>query len=72
MIYSIEEFILDLDVATKAKLYHKEKLMFVGDGYRAINIKYAFKRSFKPSRSESLITCAEAPNKFGVHAPHQD
>lgn len=38
MIYSIEEFILDLDVATKAKLYHKEKLMFVGDGYRAINI----------------------------------
>ena len=38
MIYSIEEFILDLDVATKAKLYHKEKLMFMGDGYRAINI----------------------------------
>jgi len=38
MIYSIEEFILDLDVATKAKLYHKEKLMFMGDGYKAINI----------------------------------
>lgn len=38
MIYSIEEFILDLDNATKAKLYYKDKLMFMGDGYKAINI----------------------------------
>ena len=58
MIYSIEEFILDLDVATKAKLYHKEKLMFMGDGYRAINIlirnvsnKEAAKKVFYNARS---------------------
>ncbi|MCH1416432.1 MAG: hypothetical protein L7V30_02840 [Gammaproteobacteria bacterium] len=38
MIYIIEKFTLDLDIATKAKLYYKEKLMFMGDGYKAINI----------------------------------
>ena len=38
MIYKLEDFVLDLNVATKAILYHKGQLVFMGDGYRAINI----------------------------------
>ena len=38
MIFKHEKFILDLNAATKAKLYSENKLVFMGDGYKAILI----------------------------------
>jgi len=38
MIFKHENFVLDLDNAVKAKLYFKDNLVFVGDGYKAIKI----------------------------------
>ena len=38
MIFKHEKFILDLNAATKAKLYSEDKLVFMGDGYKAIHI----------------------------------
>ena len=38
MIYKHEDFILDMTTATKAILYKGSSLIFMGDGYKAINI----------------------------------
>ena len=38
MIYKHEDFILDMTTATKAILYKWGNLIFMGDGYKAINI----------------------------------
>tara|TARA_B100000497_G_C7477770_1_gene293657 strand:+ start:88 stop:453 length:366 start_codon:yes stop_codon:yes gene_type:complete len=38
MIFKHEKFVLDLNAATKAKLYSENKLVFMGDGYKAILI----------------------------------
>lgn len=38
MIYRHENFVLDMDSAHRAKLYKDDKLVFLGDGYKAINI----------------------------------
>ena len=38
MIYKHEDFILDMTTATKAILYKGGNLIFMGDGYKAINI----------------------------------
>ena len=41
MIYKLEDFVLDLNQATRAHLYYKDKVFFIGDGYKAIKILIA-------------------------------
>ena len=38
MIFKHENFMLDLENAHRAKLYQDDKLLFLGDGYKAITI----------------------------------
>ena len=38
MVHKHGAFILDLNSSSKAKLYENNKLMFLGDGYRAITM----------------------------------
>jgi hypothetical protein len=38
MIFKHENFVLDLESAHRAKLYRDDKLVFLGDGYKAITI----------------------------------
>lgn len=38
MIYRHASLVLDMDNSNKAKLYDNNKLMFIGDGYRAITM----------------------------------
>jgi hypothetical protein len=38
MIFKHENFLLDLESAHRAKLYQDDKLLFLGDGYKAITI----------------------------------
>jgi hypothetical protein len=38
MIFKHENFLLDLENAHRAKLYKDDKLLFLGDGYRAITM----------------------------------
>ena len=38
MIFKHENFVLDMDSAHRAKLYKDDKLVFLGDGYKAITI----------------------------------
>jgi hypothetical protein len=38
MIFRHENFLLDLENAHRAKLYKDDKLLFLGDGYRAITM----------------------------------
>ena len=38
MIFEHEDMIIDMTVSSKSKLYKNNKLMFMGDGYRAITI----------------------------------
>ena len=36
MIFKHENYVIDLNDASKAKLYYNNQLLFVGDGYKAI------------------------------------
>ena len=38
MIFRHENFLLDLESAHRAKLYRDDKLVFLGDGYKAITM----------------------------------
>jgi hypothetical protein len=38
MIFKHENFLIDLENAHRAKLYKDDKLLFLGDGYRAITM----------------------------------
>ena len=38
MIFRHEDFVLDTDSSSKSRLFKSNKLVFMGDGYRAINI----------------------------------
>tara|TARA_B100000902_G_C27013441_1_gene765954 strand:- start:160 stop:468 length:309 start_codon:yes stop_codon:yes gene_type:complete len=55
-----EDFLLDLTQSSKAKLYKNNKLMFLGDGYRAITILIRsckhpgpVEQKFKPQLTQS-------------------
>ena len=63
MKFKHENYIIDLDDTSKAKLYQDNKLIFVGDGYRAITAllngcqnKEPVKKHFK-----SQLTMREKP-----------
>ena len=38
MIFKHEDMILDMTISSKSKLYKNDKLVFMGDGYKAITI----------------------------------
>lgn len=63
MIFTHENFILDLDNTTKAKLYFKDSLMFIGDGYRAIKILLNSTNNPEPVelKFKSQLTLREKP-----------
>ena len=63
MIFKHENFTLDLDNAVKAKLYFKDSLMFMGDGYRAIKILMRLCNDSEPVKYKfrSQLTLREKP-----------
>ena len=63
MIFKHENFILDLDNAVKAKLYFKDSLVFVGDGYKAIKILINSTNNPEPVKFKfkSQLTLREKP-----------
>lgn len=63
MIFKHENFVLDLDNAVKAKLYFKDNLVFVGDGYRAIKILINSCNNSKPVKHKfkSQLELREKP-----------
>ena len=63
MIFKHENFTLDLDNAVKAKLYFKDSLMFMGDGYRAIKILLNSTNNSEPVKNKfrSQLELREKP-----------
>ena len=48
MQFAHENFLIDLDDTTKSRLFMNGKLMFLGDGYRAINMMIRSCKDPKP------------------------
>ena len=48
MIFKHENYVIDLNDASKAKLYCNNQLLFVGDGYKAITLMMRNAKDYKP------------------------
>ena len=48
MIFKHENYVIDLNDASKAKLYCNNQLLFVGDGYKAITLMMRNDKDYKP------------------------
>ena len=48
MIFKHEKYVIDLNDASKAKLYCNNQLLFVGDGYKAITLMMRNAKDYKP------------------------
>jgi len=51
-IYIHEDMCLDLTCTTKSKLYAKDELIFMGDGYKAINLMIQRSNDKQPVESK--------------------
>jgi len=62
-IFKHENFILDLHKASKGRLYKDEMLLFIGDGYKAIQILLRNCEDKEPVRIKfnSQLTMRETP-----------
>ena len=62
-IFKHENFILDLHKASKGRLYKDGKLLFIGDGYKAIQILLRNCEDEQPVRTKfnSQLTMRETP-----------
>ena len=54
-IFKHENFVLDLNAAHKSILYKDNKLLFMGDGYKAIQILISQSTNPEPVKNLSLI-----------------
>ena len=62
-IFKHENFILDLHKTSKGRLYKDGKLLFIGDGYKAIQILLRNCEDKQPVRTKfnSQLTMRETP-----------
>ena len=54
-IFKHENFVLDLNAAHKSILYKDDKLLFMGDGYKAIQILIS--QSVDPKPGKEAVQC---------------
>ena len=50
MIFKHEDMLMDMSVSSKTKLYKNDKLLFIGDGYKAISIMLNNSNNQQPVR----------------------
>ena len=66
MIYKHEDLQIDSTVSSKTKLYKDDKLVFIGDGYKAITMMISNCKNPEPVKQHfhSQLTMRQKP-KFG-------
>jgi hypothetical protein len=65
-IFKHESMIMDMTMSSKTRLYKDDKLIFMGDGYKAITIMINNSKNQEPVREKfhAQLTMREKP-KFG-------
>ena len=65
-IFKHENMVMDMTMASKTRLYKDDKLVFMGDGYKAITIMLNSSEDQEPVREKfhNQLTMREKP-KFG-------
>ena len=63
MIFKHEDMLMDMSVSSKTKLYKNDKLLFIGDGYKAISIMLNNSKNQQPVREKfhNQLTMREKP-----------
>ena len=64
MIFKHENYVIDLNDASKAKLYCNNQLLFVGDGYKAITAMLNGSQDKEPVKKKfhAQLTMRQKPN----------
>ena len=62
-IFKHENMLMDMSVSSKTKLYKNDKLLFIGDGYKAISIMLSNSKNQQPVREKfhNQLTMREKP-----------
>ena len=65
-IFKHENMVMDMTISSKTRLYKDDKLVFMGDGYKAITIMLNSSENQEPVREKfhNQLTMREKP-KFG-------
>ena len=74
MIFRHEDFVLDTDSSSKSRLFKSNKLVFMGDGYRAINIMLRNCKDQQPVREKfhAQLNMREKPKFKDNEKPIQE
>ena len=74
MIFRHEDFVLDTDSSSKSRLFKSNKLVFMGDGYRAINIMLRNCKDQQPVREKfhAQLNMREKPKFRDNEKPKQE
>ena len=74
MIFRHEDFVLDTDSSSKSRLFKSNKLVFMGDGYRAINIMLRNCKDQQPVREKfhAQLNMREKPKFKDNEKPKQE
>ena len=74
MIFRHEDFVLDTDSSSKSRLFKSNKLIFMGDGYRAINIMLRNCKDQQPVREKfhAQLNMREKPKFKDNEKPKQE
>ena len=51
-IFRHEDMLMDMSISSRTKLYKDDKLLFIGDGYKAINIMINSSKNQEPVREK--------------------
>ena len=51
-IFKHEDMLMDMSISSRTKLYKDDKLLFIGDGYKAINIMINSSKNQEPVREK--------------------
>ena len=52
-IFKHEDMLMDMSISSRTKLYKDDKLLFIGDGYKAINIMINSSKNQEPVKEKS-------------------
>ena len=65
-IFNHENMVMDMTISSKTRLYKDDKLIFMGDGYKAITIMINHSKNQEPVKDKfhAQLTMREKP-KFG-------
>ena len=51
-IFKHEDMLMDMSISSRTKLYKDDKLLFIGDGYKAINIMINSSKNQEPVKEK--------------------